>query len=54
MLNQAHEIDTNEIETDFDHHSAENIEAIKLIKLFTLMCPIKLFEKRILIKKQSS
>ena len=51
MLNQAHEIETNEIKPNFDHNSAENIEAIKLINFLTLMCPIKLFKKRILIKK---
>ena len=47
----ADEIESNEIKTNFNHNSAENIEAIKLINYFTLMCPIELFKKRILIKK---
>ena len=30
--NTSEQIESNKIKTKFDHHSAENIEAIKLIK----------------------
>ena len=40
-------ITSNVNETDFNYHSAEATEAIKLISTFELMNPIKLFENRI-------
>ena len=49
--NTSDEIRPIESETNFDHHSTENIKTINLINYFSLMNPIELFKQRILIKK---